>query len=291
MDGHPEYYIRATETELIDRAAAEINKLVAEPVAFALLGTGDEDALRRKDLRFVGEFKRVSAITAFDINPTYVQQALSVLTTEFGNKVDVGARRTDIFDKRGIHASRGNTEYTKLVTTMFGATLFNVGVQRDDSGHLVVPKAEILERLKALRKSLHFGDVFITTHDGNMDAEKVEAAYRGQTAFATNLAHRIRRDTPFKNIDAEGAKFRVEFDQASGILGHYLTLDFDGDGDEQEYLFNISVKVPKEEYLKWCAEAGFKATLSLEENGVHLHVLEAVSENGHDPAEEAPEVI
>ncbi len=273
LESTPEYYIMASEAELVEQAAEKIPSLIEEPVAFALLGIGTVPALERKDLKIVEKFKHVPNITAFDINPEYIEKGIPAIREKFTQSI-VGGFITDLF-QHGFEAPRGRGQNTRLVATMFGATLFNVGAERDYVGRLVVPETTIRTNLREIRKSLKKGDLFITTHDGNMDPKKVEASYRKQTEFATNLAHRIKRDTPYKSINPDASEFRVEFDQKSGVLGHYLTFDFDGDGKIQEYLANISLKVPEDRFLAWCRKEKFKTTLSLATNGVHLHALEA----------------
>jgi uncharacterized SAM-dependent methyltransferase len=270
---HPEYYILNAEIQLAKEAASILPQHVAEPVALIFLGIGNSYAFKRKDLTVTKEFNRVISASAIDLSEEYINQAF----------LEMGKARPDVKQRvgylqdmfGGFNIPKGKIKNAKRLVTTFGATLFNVNVKRDEGQNLLMPEDAVRERLASIRGSLDKGDFFVVTNDANQDKEKIEAAYRGQTAFASNLAHRIKRDTPHKDIDTENVKFRVEYDEASHILGHYLTLNFNDNGGPKEMLINISPKIPAETFLTWCKKEKFKQVRSISNDGVYLHLLEA----------------
>ncbi len=270
---HPEYYIPSTEMSLAFQASFKLPRLITEPIVFAFLGMGNKYAFKRKDLALTKQFRQVVAATCYDISIEYLNDSIPALRRARPSSI-AGAFQADIFKPFDIPIHRANK--AKRLATLFGLTLFNTEIKRDANRDLIRPDKQVQERLRAIRSSLQLGDFFVTTHDGNMDQQKVERAYAGQADFACNLAHRIKRDTPYKTIRTDNEDFRVEFDQQSGILCHYLTLDFNENGGAEEYLINVSPKYSREDFEKLCESSGFTSRMHLEENGVYLHALEAV---------------
>ncbi len=269
------YYMPNAEILLARRAAPELPKIIPQPIALAFLGVGNKWPFKRKDLRLTTEFTNVVSATVFDISRDYAHTGQMLVERYRPNLNMAGSYVADIFG--GFPIPRSPAVKATNLATMFGGTLYNVDAERDIStGSLIMPERAIRERLKAIRRSVGKGGWFVTTHDTNRDPEKVEAAYKGQGEFACNLAHRIHRDTPYKNIVIEDTEFRVGFDEESGILAHYLTLNFGDNGGPKEYLINISPKPSTAQFDEWCRKEKFEPQFDMLEDGVRLVALEGI---------------
>lgn len=274
LENHPEYYLMEAEIELAKLAAPIIPNLIQDPAILVMLGVGNKYALKRKDIQATSKVPNVEGVNILDISSSYIGEGLPVIEKAHPG-VTASATITDIFN--GFHVNRGYHPDSRVIATMFGCTLDNVPAAREDfTRKLIPPEDAIRRRLAAVRQSLRKGDLFITTHDGNQDSEKVEAAYRGQTQFATNLAHRIKRDTPYKKTDTERVSFRVEFNKQSSSLYHYLTLDFGEGHGPQEIMINNSPKIDPDTRAAWYDEEKFEPLKTIEHDGVYLNILEAV---------------
>tara|TARA_X000001036_G_C20677556_1_gene804738 strand:+ start:1605 stop:2630 length:1026 start_codon:yes stop_codon:yes gene_type:complete len=277
LNEHPEYYIPAAEIALVERATHEIPNIIPEPVILCFLGIGNDDIFRQKDIKLTSVFNKVIAAATYDLSRQYLTTSMPVMEENLPDNTPYSTNRIDFFTK-GFTVPRPNDQKDAVaVATMFGGTIVNAPVERDKNDNLLTPEKSIRSHFKAVRGSLKKGDFFIVTQDANTDAKKIEAAYAGQTRFASNLAHAIKRDTPFKEIDTENTAFRVEFDKNSGILAHYLTLDFrNGDNGPQEMLINSSPKVAQETFKDWAKKEKFDTVKTFEENGVCLHIMQAI---------------
>ncbi len=273
LKDHPEYYILDAEIALAKTAAPHVQQHITEPVALGFLGVGSKYAFKRKDLTVTQNFNRVVTATAFDLSTEYISQSLEQLEKTRPNSIR-GGYIQNMFAGFDLPVA-GSTKATRLAT-MFGLTLFNVDVRRDANHDLIMPEKAIRNRLRNIHQSLGKNGILITTHDANQDREKIENAYKGEADFAENLAHRIKRDTPYKTIDTNNVKFRVEWHPESLILGHYLTLDFNKGSGPQELLINSSPKIPLDIFKDWCKKEKLNCVESFENNGVYLHILQAV---------------
>ncbi len=269
---HPEYYIYNAEVNLAKEAATKVADIVDEPVVLGYLGVGDTASFEQKDLIVTGLFQSVINLHVIDISTQYSNDALKILEEKRPN-ITKSATVKDAFD--GFNISLEGATEAKRVVTMFGGTFLNVAIERDKNLRILRPEKQIRANIKSIRKSLSKGDFFIATHDGNTDPKKIEHAYAGLANMFCNFAHRIKRDTTYTNIDTEKTIFRQEFDTNSKVLLMYLTLDFKDNGGPKEYLIQSSPKVEKDTFLQWAKTDGFTARHSIEENGVHLHLLEA----------------
>ncbi|MAF98835.1 MAG: hypothetical protein CMH26_09385 [Micavibrio sp.] len=272
-DNPIDYYIPSAEIILADQASEIITDIVPEPVTLCFLGIGDAHIFREKDMKLATKFNNVTSATTYDISLSYLMTSVPVMASELPSKTECGMRRVDLF--RGFTIAR--EPKSKALLTSFGGTLLNAPIERDKAGNLLTPEKSIRDHFRAIRGSMKKGDFFVFTQDGNTDKNKIERAYAGQGKFASNLAHRIKRDTPYKKIDTENTPFRVEFDSNSGILAHYLTLDFNnGDNGPKEYLINSSPKIPEEICLDWAKKEKLARVQTISHNGVHLHITQAI---------------
>ncbi len=287
----PAYYPPETEEILAKKLQSVLPQLIKEPVALFCLGIGHREMFAAKDLTATAGFKKVAAAFAYDLNGEYARAAHEELALRFNTErgVSIGGLTTDIFNKYSFPESRhrfGPVPANK-VATLFGLTMFNLG----KAPHQAFPIDKFKERVLAIKSALGEGGYFVTTHDGNKDPKKVIAAYAGQKAFASNLAARIDRDTPYAVL-VEKTELRVEFNEKTGELAHYLTLYCDRSStdprvwtfDDGEYLINTSFKIESGDFDNIVTKAHvpgsrneprFKVLHTEQHDGVYAKVLQS----------------
>ena len=278
-----DYYPPLAEGLVAERARDVLPRYVPEPVALAFLGIGNVEMFRAKDLRVTDKFNNVIAAHAFDINHEFSSDALREMGRRWSPEtsgVEQGATTADIFNgfsiPLGHHHIHRSHEVSRLAT-MFGLTIFNLGGFAQHG----FPTDKFSERLTAIRKAVGKGGYFVTTFDANADPQKIEKAYANQTAFATNLAHRINRDTP-ASVLVDKTEFRVKYHADKGVLAHYLTLHCDHENSRMpfrdgKYHINNSWKVSRDHFTSLVTKNKFKIVHAIEENGVVLNLLEATA--------------
>lgn len=272
IQSHNQYYIPPAEYHLARQGAQILYDLVPEPVALGFLGIGSNEAFRRKDLEITRLFNKITNMQTYDISEHYLRSSMSTMN-EVRPKPPKGAILKDLFS--GFDLPLNGANKARRIITMFGGTLVNVEAFKDANFEFILPEQAIRKHLQDIRKSLNSKDIFVVTHDSNRDEEKLIKAYSGLEALFCNFAHRIKRDTPYKNIDTSETQFEVSFDEASSTLNLILYLNFGDNTGTNPYLINTSPKIDKDLFLKWCKKEKFTPKETLSEDGVHMHILEA----------------
>ncbi len=271
-----DYYFPRVDTHLAAKASKWLSESIAieDPRYLVFLGPGDAATFRKKDLVAVDGIAASGAMVV-DTNIEFATSGLNEISKKYGHdEIQRISSNNNFFKGVPIPAS---SVKESVVATMFGGTLFNVTVDFDKNGNAVVPEERIIRRLKVLGESIGRGSHLIISHDANNDKEKVERAYKCMEPVCSNLGYRINRDTPFK-VDAKNVGFRANFNEGSGIVEKYLTLDFQNDAiglvGEREILSSTAIKMPLKSFQDICREAGFRSNGYIEEEGVYLHHLQ-----------------
>lgn len=243
IENHPEYYLPAEEMSVIQTAVSEgIGDHIKGPVSVISLGPG---SLVTKDIALAECFDT----RTFDMVDNS-DEILGVASKTVAEKKPGWEQATH---QNNFYKSLPETEFQPVII-MCGQTLFNV----EGPSHKF-PKAQVVNRLKALRRS---GATLIMPQDATDDEIKIRTAYQGQRKFALNV------------LEHAGQKGDMEFDvrwhRDTRCLAHLYTSRAQG----EHWHFNSSWKPTRELFAEAAQEAGYSRSKIYGHNGMTLPIFD-----------------
>lgn len=274
-----DYYILPNEIRLIQETAFSVADIIGTYPSVIELGPGSKEAVYFKTIPMLKGFLKPQSYTAVDLVVKYLKGVKRIIPALF-DECSVQTFKKDFFE-----SDFDLPDYEHPVMMMFGGTICNLSGFPNNGFSI----NETILLLRKLRSLLNNDGYFVITQDTNQDPISIERAYAGQTDFALNLLHRIKRDTKVVgDFDPESFVFKPMWFSKSYSLAHTFTvqknMNFSVNGHDvslkkdQILYFNNSYKYPSELFKKMAAMAGFKPleTFFDKDKRIALHLLKAV---------------